>query len=765
MSVTIQQRLHEMSLVHQMLRAAMTEDGDEDDETKEQYGSQMDENFAALKAKLEQAKADEGLESPENLHSAGKPSVNGGADLSLLSHEATSRQAHGDPTENRGSQLKKHHSDLNGKSLSESEGLEPQESATEDNLCSEEKEATLFEQLEGIDVSAMDDISDSELRIAKLEVLKAQSDYEDLQAAKRNEINDLQLTVDSLTSALHNIQEADQSKDHDIRHLRYVNEVSKEKYQQLQQEKAHQRDWHQELLKQIEETKDRLQNSAEEEALIGQQATRYLESEILRIQEAKQREEAHAQEAIGSLQDRIRHMHEEHRHEMSCRDSEAEILATQTQQREDLRIEVCLEHKQLIASLRQDIEELQASKQRELNHEKEAFQSMQNELREVHETKERELDDLIQQHTEALAIVHQELDEARKEVVEESEVKDVLALQLDSLGATLESSQADSAELRRASDKLRSRYEEIRGTLGFVHASSVELRRTLDELKTQHMEEISQVKSQVKDLKTEKTGLDTILEEQGGEQMTKIKDAVDTALGSFHSTERAFEEAFEETSYLAEQLAIREDEESDLIARVTQAEAALAAANKLQDQSRQESKTSSTNPIEATSERDFDRKHGQTLAAFTVGPDEVEEIAAVFLVMAEKVLEENRKKDVELQDAQSKLDALPDDAPQSSVGHEEAEIEGGVKNTIGVSSVKVRTASEELHAWVRSMHSDVKAGSAASLPENANQSMYSDRTSPEKDTQQPLGVENFENGRDDKGTAGEDLSSRIQEQV
>lgn len=61
MSVTIEQRLREMSLVHQMLHAAMAEEGDEDDEVKEAYGKQMDEQLAALKARLEEAKIEEGL--------------------------------------------------------------------------------------------------------------------------------------------------------------------------------------------------------------------------------------------------------------------------------------------------------------------------------------------------------------------------------------------------------------------------------------------------------------------------------------------------------------------------------------------------------------------------------------------------------------------------------------------------------------------------------------------------------------------------------
>ena len=62
MSVTIEQRLRELSLVGIMLKAAMTEDGPEDDEVKEEYGSQVDEDLAMLRSKLEEARRNEGKE-------------------------------------------------------------------------------------------------------------------------------------------------------------------------------------------------------------------------------------------------------------------------------------------------------------------------------------------------------------------------------------------------------------------------------------------------------------------------------------------------------------------------------------------------------------------------------------------------------------------------------------------------------------------------------------------------------------------------------
>lgn len=49
-----------MELVNTMLRAAMAEDGEEDDEVKEEYGKQADEGLAKLRSKLEEARRNEG---------------------------------------------------------------------------------------------------------------------------------------------------------------------------------------------------------------------------------------------------------------------------------------------------------------------------------------------------------------------------------------------------------------------------------------------------------------------------------------------------------------------------------------------------------------------------------------------------------------------------------------------------------------------------------------------------------------------------------
>ena len=61
-SQTIEQRLREMAVVHQMLRAAMADDSEGDDEEKEEYGRQADEKLAIIREKLAEARKQEGKE-------------------------------------------------------------------------------------------------------------------------------------------------------------------------------------------------------------------------------------------------------------------------------------------------------------------------------------------------------------------------------------------------------------------------------------------------------------------------------------------------------------------------------------------------------------------------------------------------------------------------------------------------------------------------------------------------------------------------------
>lgn len=66
MRVTVEQKLREMALVNELIQAAMAKDNEETAEVKEEYGKQGDEQLAMLRAKLEEAKRNEGEELSRN---------------------------------------------------------------------------------------------------------------------------------------------------------------------------------------------------------------------------------------------------------------------------------------------------------------------------------------------------------------------------------------------------------------------------------------------------------------------------------------------------------------------------------------------------------------------------------------------------------------------------------------------------------------------------------------------------------------------------
>lgn len=83
MSITIEQRLREMELVHDMLHVAMAEDGADNDAVKEEYGRKADESLATLRLRLAEARQNEGV-LPQESEASRAPSEHGsGAETKL----------------------------------------------------------------------------------------------------------------------------------------------------------------------------------------------------------------------------------------------------------------------------------------------------------------------------------------------------------------------------------------------------------------------------------------------------------------------------------------------------------------------------------------------------------------------------------------------------------------------------------------------------------------------------------------------------------
>ncbi|KAL8900840.1 MAG: hypothetical protein Q9207_005496 [Kuettlingeria erythrocarpa] len=193
LSVTIEQRLREMSLVHQMLHAAMAEEGDEDDEVKEAYGKQMDEQLAALKARLEEAKVEEGLvdSGPETND---QPAAAGSSDPTLPADEIVATTA-----DDRQIDVTAHQTETS-----------PEESRLK------EQETVLTKN----DWDCMNrELSDrrTELEGLKGVFLKMDDELNSVRAQKDQELSHMQQVVESLQDSICRLHETRERELHDVK--------------------------------------------------------------------------------------------------------------------------------------------------------------------------------------------------------------------------------------------------------------------------------------------------------------------------------------------------------------------------------------------------------------------------------------------------------------------------------------------------------------------------------------------------------------------
>lgn len=599
MSVTIEQRLHEMSLVHQMLHAAMAAEGDEDDEVKEAYGKQMDEQLAALKARLERARREEGL-----VDSGAKGNVetvsNGSPSHTLPADEIVATR----PDDH---QISAHTTQTN---------------VGEETSRLEERERVLLEQLKGADVSELDEITPRELKIAKLELLKVRFDYENLRASNHDEVNGLQKTVQTLTERLNSTQASGQTKERDVSSLERVNQGLQEKVQELESNSERHTCQHKELI----EAKDTEIRARQEEALV-------FEGKIQELHEARLREDKHFRQVNESFQDRMLQFHESSEVDLSRHHAAAEAL--------ERRIEECEQylegHKRNASELRYELGHVQASKDRELNHQQQAIESLQDKILQLNETKERELQDvrqsLLKEHDEAVSNLQSRLDHALAKKEDEirqqddsnesgesaiEELRNIYKSQHEQLRATLASVHASNTELRHDLDnndqshkstveKLRRtcqiQLDELRATLGSVHASNTELRHELDNNKGNYEEELSELKIKLEQSAAEASGLRAEIETVR-QQFSELGKERDTAQSTIELNAAVLRQLSENVANLRQELTSSNNEELALLEKNSQAEKGLAATKKLLDDVRGENqRLSADHEIELVSAR------------------------------------------------------------------------------------------------------------------------------------------------------------------
>ncbi|KAI4154265.1 MAG: hypothetical protein L6R39_001432 [Caloplaca ligustica] len=572
MSVTIEQRLREISLVHQMLHAAMAEEGDEDDEVKEAYGKQMDDTLAALKSKLEDAKREEALVEAGS-ESQVEISTNGNPDHALAIIEGPAVPSDDHQFRN-----------------------DTFQAGAVDEKALEEREKVLLEQLEGVDVSSTDDISPRELKVAKLELLKVRSDLESLQASSEEEVGGLRETIETLTNRLHSIQASHQSKERETNSLARANEHLQEKLRLLESDTDGNVGHHGDSAEELRNDQGQLVEAKNEEIHSSQETIKALKAEIDELQASKQREEQYSRQVVKALQDRIESSERElSQHRAAAADLETRILQCEKSVNE---------HEGTADALRYELDEVQASKDREMTHYQEAIEALQDRIRQLSETKERELQAikqlLAQEHEEAVAELRVEFDDA-------------LAKKEEDVKQQATSKDAGDSLVEELRDTYQSQLEQLRATLGSVHASNTELRHELDDNKKHYEEALSKLKRELEHSTAEISRLHAEIE-TARQQFLDIGKEKDVAQSTIESNAEVLKQLTDGVSSLQQQLTASKDEELALLERNARNEKELAATETLLDEQRNEnqrlvanhkSELESTRSLRADLERQY----------------------------------------------------------------------------------------------------------------------------------------------------------------
>ncbi|KAL8940769.1 MAG: hypothetical protein Q9216_002649 [Gyalolechia sp. 2 TL-2023] len=723
MSVTIEQRLREMSLVHQMLHAAMVEDGDQDDEVKEQYGKQMDETLAALKARLKEAKHNEGLPDSE-----AEPD-----------------------TEPVTAEDQKHLTDVDGGAVNPTYDNqtrpEPSEKGLGDHHALElrEKEETLLEQLEGVDVSALDEVAHPELRVTKLELLKARSDYETLYLSKNHETASLKETIECLTSSLRSIQESHQSIEREVGRLSRVNDDLQNRARDDESRMDRETRQYEVTLQEVRERQFQLVKNKDKDIFASQQSARVLQNQLYELQESQERTEKNARTAISSLNERIQALQESSTHELSQHREVKEALHGRLEQYEHAKVEYLEEHARVVAALRHELFEAQAEKDRELKHLQEAIEALQDRISNLHETKERELEAVKQaiakEHEEAVANLQLELRKATAQKHEGAQQQ---------YGS--EGSEDSSTETLHKT--YQSQLDQLRSTLASVHASNAELRHDVDEQKQCHKEALSDLNSALAHSVAERDNLRAETETLRQQCTAAEKVAAEPRL---ESSEHASNNMSDNVASLQQELTTLNDKLISLSEKNTGAEQELVASRKLLDDLREENQQLSAGH-KSEHEKLRELRAELEYRAFKA-QEECDDLAVERITSVSQV----ESLHAELAEAKSRCDGIDQELATlrtdvQAANQAKEELAGTLQN-----------AKESYKMQVRELESALKVTTAELVElrtDRPNSSSYSGSPIPRSGLRSSRWGRKNGNGSDegDDAFVGEDMSSHIQGQ-
>ncbi|KAL8652876.1 MAG: hypothetical protein Q9210_002432 [Variospora velana] len=569
MSVTIEQRLREISLVHQMLHAAMAEEDGENDEVKEAYGKQMDETLAALKARLAEARKEEGLAGSGAEVGSGA-SVNGSPIPPLATDEGVTDVPDA---------LNIH--------------VESPEKTTEDHAtrCLEEKEKASIKPFEERDKIMPHEQPSREGELAQLELRKARSDYDSLQVSSDTQVNSLQTTIGTTMDKLHAVQASLQTKESVVASLERANEVLREKMKELESERKREIHQNRRLVEELQYDQTQLLKERDTAFSTVHLAVQELQGEIDELEASKQHEEQYSRQVVWSI-DGIRQSQDRTESELSRQRADTEFLERQNQ--ED---EYDLERLRRITSVLQNkLSEVKASRGRELDHQQQAIEALQDKIRQGHEMQERELHDvkqsLTQEHEEAISELRLELDRALAkkpgEVPQQDDEKQL----------------ADHA-IEQLRDTYQTEIEQLRATLASVRTSNTELRRSTDNNEERHEKEESHLKTELTRSMDQVSGLRSEVQ-KANQQSTDLEKELSATQCVVQSNGEMLAQSSDQVASLNQQLTASHNEKLTLHERIWHVEAELAATKTLLYELREEKQ-------QLSSDREFELESTRSL--------------------------------------------------------------------------------------------------------------------------------------------------------
>ncbi|KAL8845495.1 MAG: hypothetical protein Q9176_000131 [Flavoplaca citrina] len=342
MSVTIEQRLRDISIVHQMLRVAMADDGDNDDEVKEQYGKEADERLADLRARLEEARTAEAQSNHEE-----QPDT-----------ETSIQENHAELPEVTIPKSKAEDPDRSNIQRSTEEGDDVMSEATRKNPVAEDFDLSGLSSSDQDDFTRLQDANASlESRLEHTQVTLRSKDSEisrlseviaTLQAQSLGERSDAeheahpcQGTIDELRANLEVTKQGKASAEHEVQQLR----ISKQRWL----EESHtDKKWFE---KQLQGHKDAEARAAKAQSL----TVSSLRQELQESHCSKDRETIHLQKAIEALQTRIEELNEAKHGEI---DTLKDSLAAE---HENVVMKLQTEHDDAVARFKYQLDEVRST--------------------------------------------------------------------------------------------------------------------------------------------------------------------------------------------------------------------------------------------------------------------------------------------------------------------------------------------------------------------------------------------------------------------